>query len=243
MSNYEAAKEAFLNSPAYKTLTYFGDAQRIPRMQRQAAEDRAMHYFQSDPNKQGLVETSYDLVPGSRAATSFAPKGLDKDGWLKNADTFLKNEDGSPKVLYHGTNANIEGFRHGNTARAGAKYQNQGNIFLTSDPKFASEYAEGLGGNVIPVNLNAEKLFDYSATRTPGKVTLGPRGLTKSVTDELKAQGYTGTRGFRYPHEVTVFDPASIKSAFHKNRGYDSTADLLSTKIDMADFYDNWWKK
>jgi hypothetical protein len=162
---------------------------------------------------------------------------------MKNADNFLKGPNGEAKVFYHGTNADISAFRHGNKAKAGKKYGNQGNTFLTSDPKFASEYAEGAGGNVIPVNLNAEKLFDYPASRTPGKVQLGQRGMTKAVTDELKAQGYTGTRGFRYPHEVSVFDNSSIKSAFHSPEGYDKTSDLISAKkAGFADYYDSLFK-
>lgn len=66
----------------------------------------------------------------------------------------------------------------------------------------ATAYAAKDGGNVIPVHLNASKLFDAS-TMSP----LNKRNVSDQLVNRLKDEGYDGITGFRYPHEVVVFNP------------------------------------
>ncbi len=79
------------------------------------------------------------------------------------AGSTITNEDGTPKVMYHGTGQDITSFL---PKQAGA-------IFLTPEPVFAESYAvtstkwmrsRGMAGapNVMPVFVRAERPFDYA---------------------------------------------------------------------------------
>jgi hypothetical protein len=68
--------------------------------------------------------------------------------WFKNS--WVVNEDGSPKVVYHGTSASFPSFGSGTN-------------FFTSDPEVASDYARarspnyrGEGSNLVPVYLSMQ---------------------------------------------------------------------------------------
>jgi hypothetical protein len=74
----------------------------------------------------------------------------------------IANPDGTPKVMYHGTGADIRAFRG----------QQAGAIFLTDEPIFAQAYANASakwlndrgqsgGENILPVYVKAESPFDY----------------------------------------------------------------------------------
>lgn len=61
----------------------------------------------------------------------------------------IVDENGEPLVVYHGTDADIEKFA---TEKAGENGIASGlGSFFTDNSTYASEYAEKLGGNVIPV--------------------------------------------------------------------------------------------
>jgi hypothetical protein len=72
-------------------------------------------------------------------------------------DSKIVNEDGSPKVMYHGTLDDVTAFRS-KTANA---------IFVTDNPKFADRFANNFVGredgqpNIIPLYVKSEKPFDY----------------------------------------------------------------------------------
>ncbi|MFZ4441725.1 MAG: hypothetical protein ACOYOS_25240, partial [Syntrophales bacterium] len=92
-------------------------------------------------------------------------------------------ETGEPMVVYHGTDAVIAEF---GTGKAGENGIASGlGSFFTDNPDYASEYAEKLGGNVIPVMLSLKNplmvhdydgidkvdrtAFDYEAISKYGK--------------------------------------------------------------------------
>lgn len=151
------------------------------------------------------------LVVGDREA-GLAANSVSK--FYSNLDPLLKTEEGTPKTFYHGTNANFDEFRQ--MPSGSSKYKNTG-YFFTSDPEFASAYAAKDGGNVIPVHLNASKLFDAS-TMSP----LNKRNVSDQLVNRLKDEGYDGITGFRYPHEVVVFNPNQVKGAFNATPTFDS---------------------
>jgi hypothetical protein len=71
--------------------------------------------------------------------------------WHKDSAPETKNEDGSPKVFYHGTGANFETFKTDNGA-----------IFLTPDAEFAATFETDKNiKNIMPVFVNAKKVFDF----------------------------------------------------------------------------------
>ena len=69
--------------------------------------------------------------------------------WFGNSK--IVDASGKPLVLYHGTSKDFDTFEPGK----------RGAIFLSADPEFASMYAEGEDGKVLPVFVKAENPFDY----------------------------------------------------------------------------------
>lgn len=68
----------------------------------------------------------------------------------------VTNDDGSPKVVFHGTNQDIHTFdasRHGENTRAASSIA----FFFTEDPEEAAEYAELAGRTQIANAPNHEK--------------------------------------------------------------------------------------
>ena len=77
--------------------------------------------------------------------------------WFGNSK--ITNEDGSPKVMYHGTAADFSAFRN----------NFRGAYFVTDNPEFASAFSpetdktleESTGSNVMPLYVKAENPFDF----------------------------------------------------------------------------------
>lgn len=118
---------------------------------------------------EGVQQPGFDITPQmmEKAATglplfSRAPLVFSEAfrRWFGSSE--IRNDDGSPKLMYHGTGANITSFR---AKQAGA-------IFLTDEPIFAQAYADAstdwlrarnmdAGQNILPVYVKAERPFDY----------------------------------------------------------------------------------
>ena len=101
----------------------------------------------------------------------------------------LLNDDGTPKVFYHGTNEEFTVF---NASIGGAL--GKGIYFAES-----KEYAQGVGKNVKEVYLDIKKPY---VAEVPGGID----------TDKLKAQGYDGVYA-PGPGFWVAFEPTQIKSA------------------------------
>lgn len=113
----------------------------------------------------GAAKIELETPLGDAQEGAKASKTADRDANFKRwfGNSVVKNPDGSPKVMYHGTAQDIETFR---PKQAGA-------IFVTDDPTFADEFAvrsewnmldrgnQDGAQNIIPVFVKAEKPFDY----------------------------------------------------------------------------------
>ena len=114
----------------------------------------------------------------------------------------LLNEDGTPKVFYHGTGSEFYEF---STEQIGAR---EGSFFFAENP----EDAAGYGRNVMPVYLSAENLADYDAQPSEFYRLENKRAQVAY----LKERGYDGwyadmdSDGWG---EISVFSPEQIKSA------------------------------
>lgn len=117
-------------------------------------------------------------------------------------DPVLLNEDGTPKVFYHGTGANFTAFDIGEAAAA------EGSFFFAENPEDAAAY----GNDVMEVYLSGGKLADYD--NQPSEF-YRLRNKREQVA-YLKKRGYDGwyadmdSGGWG---EVSVFSPNQIKSA------------------------------
>lgn len=154
----------------------------------------------------------------------------------KDSDPLTKNEDGTPKVFYHGTKGNFSEFKKDAKVVNGTA-QGEG-FYFTTYPKTASSYAKS--GSVMPVYLNAKNLFIGIDNLTPLQREYYLK-TEKPENDILKDLGFDG-RALR-DNEVIVFDNTQIKSIHNKplsegkspdfensNILYQLSKDLLATK-------------
>ena len=139
--------------------------------------------------------------------------------WFKGSQ--VKDKDGKPLVVYHGTGKSFDEFDKSKLYGDGI-----GGFYFTSDPNLASDYAESflkedseiimtpagggrmLGGNVIPVYLQMNKPYyiDYKVD------LIGP---TPEKIKKWRSEGYDGIIDEKY-NIYQVFEPTQIKSIFNK---------------------------
>ena len=144
-------------------------------------------------------------------------------------DSVIRNPDGSPKIMYHGTAADITEFK---PKQAGA-------IFVTDDPEFADSFTlyseeyltardEEAGRNIMPLYVRAEKPFDYEnrahvdalMSRFSGADRSAIEKGMWSAIEDPRAQQAIKDLGFDsfYAMEngrknLAVYDPNQVKSA------------------------------
>ena len=124
------------------------------------------------------------------------------------------NTDGTPKVMYHGTDSDIRVFdknRHERPLKA---------IFLTGSKPFANHaaqnLAEGEAENIMPVYTNVSNVFDYASAadrNTFRKWAIDTIGMPADKATDLTTDVSTGN------WEVIEADPRVVR--FLKEGGYD----------------------
>ena len=139
--------------------------------------------------------------------------------WFKGSQ--VKDKDGNPLVVYHGTGKSFDEFDKSKLYGDGIS-----GFYFTPDPNLASDYAESwlkedsdiiktpagggrqLGGNVMPVYLQMNKPYYV----TYEKDLMGP---TPEKIRKWKSEGYDGI--IDKEHSIyQVFEPTQIKSVFNK---------------------------
>jgi 8-oxo-dGTP pyrophosphatase MutT (NUDIX family) len=169
--------------------------------------------------------------------------------WKWFGDSVVRNDDGSPKVVYHGTCANFDAFMRGRKCVGGA-------IFF-GDSSEANAYAgPAKGASVYPVYLRIRKLWDYenplslsalaeylgldsderaeldhgtdAYTPNQGLYWSAIRGNYDGIESPefqkfIKEGGYDGFTLNQYggAKNYAVFDPAQIKSAIGNDGTWD----------------------
>jgi len=147
----------------------------------------------------------------------------------------------SENTLYHGTTADI---------KTGLKYSKEGvlgeGIYLTPNVKYAETYAEGAGGNILPVKTNIENplIVDMKKGKDrftqPGVKVLTELGvkedkafeivekafeekgnITKQISSRARKQGYDAIvlKVDGKVQEILAYNPKAITSIFKKKRG------------------------
>lgn len=129
--------------------------------------------------------------------------------WQNHPENASKvvNEDGTPKVVYHGTNAEFYTFR-----------QENGAYFFSESLDYAESMAEERGGSRV--------VEAYISMKKPYTVTLEPGAFTDNIAEApyiryAKENGYDGVifesgadkNDLAYDRFYVVFDPTQIKSA------------------------------
>ncbi len=191
----------------------------------ETATEKSASGLVPDTGSEISISNLYDLV-----------KQFDKDFTpAKSVNPALLNEDGTPKVFYHGTDAEFTAFDPGETAAR------EGSFFFTENREDAQSY----GKNVLPVYLTGEKLADYD--NQPAEFYRLEN--KRAQVDYLKNKGYDGwysdmdSGGWG---EVSVFSPTQIKSATDNIGTFDrETSDIRYQEAFEEDKYfsrkmDHW---
>ena len=169
-----------------------------------------------------------------------APETKEFKQWF--GDSKIVNEDGSPKVMYHGTSFDIAHFKSG-----------QGNaIFFTDNPKVAENYAKdaeiksplGVYPNIMPVFISAKNPFDYSNSEHREQIEPYVPYDQYAKADEMKKVSYgdwnaiesdqiqegikkAGFDGFYVKENgvknLAVYKPSQVKSATGNRGTFDET--------------------
>ena len=160
--------------------------------------------------------------------------------WEKKPNTASKvvNEDGTPKVVYHGTRANFNTFVLKPEAEFGRALGD--GFYFTEDYKRAFRYANGVtgkyhGGHIMSVYLDIKRPF-YITEKN--KMNYGAE--LEDGLFEGKYDGVIDTRNGTY----LVFSSNQIKSATDNVGTFDgSNADIrYSLKESFDKNYDDWLK-
>lgn len=128
-------------------------------------------------------------------------------------DSKVVDEQGAPKVLYHGTASAFDEF-------APEALQADG-IHLSADPGVASTYAssramdDGRGANVLPVFVKAERVKDVELISTDS-------------IRQARAEGFDAVRNGDH---IVVMDAAQVKSAVGNSGRFDRTSASLTDPL------------
>ena len=152
-------------------------------------------------------------------------KQYDKEFSPKPVSEHLLNEDGTPKVFYHGTDAKFHSFDPNEIAAR------EGSFFFAENREDASAY----GKNIYEVYLTGQKLADYDNQPTE----FYKLKSKKEQVAWLKKRGYDGwyadmdSDGWG---EVSVFSPEQIKAATDNIGTFDaSNPDIRFALPDTAE--------
>lgn len=139
--------------------------------------------------------------------------------WKNHPESASKvvNADGTPKVVYHGTNAEFNTFQ-----------QENGAYFFSESRDYAESMADERGGNHI--------IEAYLKIKNPYTVKLSPKQFTDNIAEAssiryAKEHGHDGVifeydgskEDLAYDKFYVVFDSAQIKSAMDNIGTFDKT--------------------
>ena len=130
-------------------------------------------------------------------------KSTDKSFTAAHAvDSALLNDDGTPKVFYHGTDATFEAF---DRTKGRANMDIQGMFFSPYEIE-----AEGYGSNVGQYYLSIQNPASEGMAFKALNMFKGQNNAGVKAREYLEKLGYDGVVGY---DEVIAFEPTQIKSA------------------------------
>lgn len=137
--------------------------------------------------------------------------------WHKDSHPLTKNEDGTPKVFYHGTGADFSEFRQPSGGIAGK------GIYFTDDSGRAGGYARSGNASVMPVYLNIKKPFLIKDTeKVPTQTQLKKSGYDGIIYSQKWNNG-------EVTKEYIAFDPTQIKSIHNKGTFDETNPNILKS--------------
>lgn len=155
-------------------------------------------------------ESKADMEDGTLYQTASQKEHLKKV--YKDSHPLTKNEDGTPKVFYHGSPYDISSFKNGNYDF----------IYFTESPKYAERYALGNDkvGGIYPVYIQARKIFD---TRNPKDKAIFEKEFYMKYGNATKLDAKTGLPDWVEAKEL---------KEFFEDKGYNYDGVMLSENPD-----------
>lgn len=159
-------------------------------------------------------------VPQNGTAFSRAPATDSKAfrDWF--GDSKVTDAKGDPLVVYHGTTQDVAEFSDEWIGEGNGSADWGDGFYFASKPAAANTYAEGEGGNVMPVYLSIKKPAGKREMKSRRVMDALDDGYFDSARDVLTEMGHDGIiidHG-KDGKEYVVFSPTQIKSATG-NRG------------------------
>lgn len=161
------------------------------------------------------------------------------DEWHKDSHPLTKNEDGTPKVFYHGTNAEFEVFDM-SKAKSSSKAKPSDLGFWFTNSK---DYAEFHGDNIMEVYANIKNPKVYTKEDFASKIK---NTDFSELRNQLINQGYDGviTKGGKEklggfevenPDNLVSFNNTQIKSVNNQGTFDETNPNILYTKQGYKD--------
>lgn len=160
------------------------------------------------------------------------------------------DENGEPRIVYHGTSANFDTFSFEST-------RNDAGIYFTTNPGYASGYAsnfrdaiteQNTGSNIVPVFLNIRTpLFNQKRNYSENGKEFNRNFKVGDESGKLLPGGIgfasvRGFDGFIESNEIIAFKPTQIKSAIGNSGEFDTNNPSIlkkvsdTTKPDLVDW-------
>ena len=156
----------------------------------------------------------------------------------------LKNADGTPQVVYHGTTDSIDHFDLSHPKRLDEGWLGTG-VYVTDNENLAKYYANLKKSRQIQGRIPSDGSIDptvmplYARLENPYMATLDDKELVKSgqVTaeafkDKLIAEGYDGAiMPVLDGNEIVVFDNRAVKSTMNSGTWNTEIADIYKQQV------------
>jgi hypothetical protein len=151
----------------------------------QAAEKYNGFFLDYNKDRDGdtlVIKNQDDFKPGSKVTITRQPKYSLKAPDTKEfrewfGDSKIVNEDGTPKVMYHGTRYDIERFKYPITFVS--PQTRVANKFAANDMWWSEGKPVDEGANVLPLYVRAENPFDYENPQHVKRVATKIRELAR----------------------------------------------------------------
>ena len=158
----------------------------------------------------------------------------------------LKNSDGTPQVVYHGTVDSIDKFDLDHPNRYDAGYLGTG-VYLTNNKSLAQIYARNKQskvnrGELTSDNTGPQIMELYARLENPYRATMqeklaireGGRAASDAFRDRLEAEGYDGAiMPVLDGEEIVVFDPKAVKSINNSGTWSQETDNLFKQDLQL----------
>ncbi len=156
----------------------------------------------------------------------------------------LKNSDGTPQIVYHGTTDNVDSFDLNHPKRLDTGWLGTG-VYVTDNENLAKYYANLKKSRQIQGRIPSDGSIEptvmplYVRLENPYKATLDDKELVKSgqvsadaFKDRLIAEGYDGAiMPVLDGNEIVVFDNKAVKSTMNSGTWNTEIANIYKQQV------------